>query len=92
MPSGVRETIKLWTQPGTSSEPSVGVIYGMGWDGMGWGWVCVCVCGGELLEEMTKGSPLSGGTQAIVLWHCAHEDPSQQSFESSVLTLIHYHH
>lgn len=42
MPSGVRETIKLWTQPGTSSEPSVGVIYGMGWDGMGVG-VCVCV-------------------------------------------------
>lgn len=44
MPSGVRETIKLWTQPGTSSEPSVGVIYGMGWDGMGVG-VCVCVEG-----------------------------------------------
>lgn len=58
------------------------------WDGVGVGWGC----GGELLEEMTKGSSLSGGTQAIVLWHCAHEDPSQQSFESSVLTLIHYHH
>lgn len=30
MPLGVRETIKLWTQAGTSSEPSVGVIYGRG--------------------------------------------------------------
>lgn len=78
MPSGVRETIKLWTLPGTSGEPSVGVIYGRG--------------GGGALEEMTKGSSLSGGAQAIVLWHCTHEDPSQQSFESSVLTLIHYHH
>lgn len=28
MPPGVRETIKLWTQAGTSGEPSVGVIYG----------------------------------------------------------------
>lgn len=43
-------------------------------------------------EEMTKGSSLCGGAQAIVLRHCAYEDPSQQSFESSVLTLIHYHH
>lgn len=32
MPSGVRETIKLWTQAGTSSEHSVGVIYGR-WGG-----------------------------------------------------------
>lgn len=74
MPPGVRGTIKLWTQPGTTSEPSLGVIYG------------------RRMGEMTKGSSLCGGAQAIVLWHCADEDPSQQSFESSVLTLIHYHH
>lgn len=76
MPLGVRETIKLWTQAGTSSEPSVGVIYK----------------GGKGGEEMTKGSSLCGGAQAIVLRLCAHDDPSQQSFETSVLTLIHYHH
>lgn len=75
MVPGVRETIKLWTQAGTSSEPSVGVIYGRG-----------------ALEEMTKGSSLCGGAQAMVLRLCAHDDPSQQSFETSVLTLIHDHH
>lgn len=80
MPLGVRETIKLWTQAGTSSEPTVGVIY-------------VCVCGdGGALEEVTKGSSLCGGAQTIVLRLCAHDDPSQQSFETSVLTLIHYRH
>lgn len=81
MPSGVRETIKLWTQPGTSSESTVGVIYRRG----GSGGECI---GGDDKRILS----LSGGERAIVLWHCAHEDPSQQSFQSSVLTLIHYHH
>lgn len=62
MPSGARETIKLWTQPGTSSEPSVGVIYGRGafggddkrilslWRRAGYSTLALCVRGSQSTE------------------------------------------
>lgn len=68
MPPGVRETIKLWTQPGTSSEALGGCNIWeeeMEEEEVGGGGE------GGLLEEMTKGSSLSGGAQAIVRRHCA---------------------
>lgn len=48
MPSGVRKTIKLWPEPGTSRERVLGGCDI--WEG-GWG------------QWMTKGSSLCGGTQ-----------------------------